>query len=690
MTTESRARTQALNDLFDEAFEEIDPAAESPLYGQLCSLQERYGQAELIAVGGMKRILKVLDRHGNRHVAMARLHEDASDLLFDPFIREARLTALLEHPNVISVHDVGVDREGQPYFTMDLKVGDGLDVVLQEALAGGGYSLSERLDIFLKVCDAITYAHSRDVIHLDLKPANIQVGHHGEVLVCDWGLAKLIGGTDEVDDDVLLNPDLLSGMTVYGKVKGTPGYMAPEQIRGGDRDKRTDIYALGALLYAVLTCRPPLDGDTDTMLQATASGDIVPPTERGSGVPESLSAVVMKAMALEPTDRYASVRDLITDVRAFLGGFSPVAHKSGLSTEFLLFYRRHRVSCNLAAAFLAMVVLVTALFVDRLSDKRAQAETLAARLRVEKQETETLAARLQVEKNETETLAARLRVEKEDSETLLREVGLLATALPSDLVATGDQFSNDFFYQLPLVSYELTMRSVNDMIQTEPERADEARARLAYLYFMSADFAEAKPLFAINPERMRGLARVNEALARSFDPDEHKTSASQLAGVIQTLQSMNRRALAEMILSYDYASLGYREGYELAVMATFGDHAHCFNYEAETQTLTIDGGGEFISLRTNQGQYPLRFLPIKRLVLIDTVISDSSEIGDLEMLEVADLRGSQISSMGDLNLFPQLKTLIVRPGQLPQEEEDRLLPQVRISIQQPGSVEGED
>ena len=664
MTEESRDRTQALNNLFEEAFEEIDPAGESPLYGQLCSLQERYGQAEPIAVGGMKRILKVLDRHGNRHVAMARLHEDASELLFDPFIREARLTALLEHPNVISVHDVGVDKEGQPYFTMDLKVGDGLDVVLQKALADGGYPLSDRLDIFLKVCDAITYAHSRDVIHLDLKPANIQVGHYGEVLVCDWGLGKLIGGTDEIDDDELLNPDLLSGMTVYGQVKGTPGYMAPEQIRGEDRDKRTDIYALGALLYAVLTCRPPIDGDTDAMLQAAVTGDIVPPTVRGSGVPESLSAVVMKAMVLEPADRYASVSDLITDVRAFLGGFSPVAHESGLSTEFLLFYRRNRVSCNLAAVFVVMVVVVTALFVDRLSAKRVQAENLAEHLREEKQE--------------TETLAARLRVEKEDSETLLREVGLMATALPSDLVATGDQFSNDFFYQLPLVSYELSMRSVNEMIRTEPERADEARGQLAYLYFLSAEFAKAKPYFAINPERMRGLVRVNEVLAESFDPDKHKTSATQLAGIIETVQSMNRKALAGKILSYDYASLGYREGYGLAVAVMFGDHAHCFSYEAETQTLTIDGGGESFSLRTKDEQYPLRFLPIKRLILIDTLIPNSSEIVDLKMLEVADLRGSQISSMGDLNMFPQLKTLIVRPDQLSQEEKNRLRPQVRI------------
>jgi serine/threonine-protein kinase len=664
MTAESRVRDQALNNLFDEAFGEIDPAAESPLYGELCSLEERYGQAELIAVGGMKRILKVLDRHGNRHVAMARLHEDASELLFDPFIREARLTALLEHPNIISVHDVGVDKEGQPYFTMDLKVGDGLDVVLRKALADGGCPLSDRLDVFLKVCDAITYAHSRDVIHLDLKPANIQVGHYGEVLVCDWGLGKLIGGTDEIDDDVLLNPDLLNGMTLYGQVKGTPGYMAPEQIRGDERDKRTDIYALGALLYAVLTCRPPLAGDTDTMLQAAVSGDVVPPTKRGSGVPEALSAVTMKAMALAPADRYASVSDLITDVRAFLGGFSPVAHKSGLSTELLLFYRRNRVSCNLVAAFGAIVMVVTALFVDRLNAKREQAETLTARLRVEKQE--------------TETLAARLRLEKEASEGLLREVGRLATNLPSDLVATGDQFSKDFFDQLPLVSYELMMRSVNDLIRAEPERADVVRGQLAYLYFISADFAKAKPYFEIAPDRMRGLVRVNKELAEAFDPDKHKTSATQLARIIETLESMGRKGMAAKFLAYDHASLGYREGYELAVAATFGNHARCFSYEAETQTLTISGGGGFSSLRTTQGQSTLRFLPIKRLILVDTVISSSSEIADLKMLEVADLRGSRISSMGDLNRFPQLKTLIVRPDQLSQEEKNRLRPQVRI------------
>lgn len=243
---------------------------------------------------------------------------------------------------------------------------------------------------------------------------------------------------------------------------------------------------------------------------------------------------------------------------------------------------------------------------------------------------------------------------------------------------TDPRDSNDFFDQLPLVSYELMMRSVNDMIRAEPERANEVSGQLAYLYFISAEFVRAKPYFEIAPDRMRGLVRFNKELAESFDPDTHKTSAIQLTRIIETLESMGRRGIAAKLLAYDHSSFGYREDYELAVAATFGNHARCFSYEAETHTLTVSGGGELSSLRTAQGQYPLRFLPIKRLILVDTLISNSSEIAGLKMLEVADLRGSRISSMGDLNKFPQLKTLIARPDQLSQEEKNRLRPRIWI------------
>jgi serine/threonine protein kinase len=650
-------RTRALHELFDQALDDLDPAAQSPLYADLRALEERYAEPELIAVGGMKRILKVLDRQSNRHVAMARLHEDASDLLFDPFIREARLTALLEHPNVISVHEVGVDSGGQPFFTMELKMGDGLDLVLRKALAGEGYPLSERLEIFLKVCDAITYAHSRRVIHLDLKPANIQVGHFGEVLVCDWGLGKLIGSPDEDVDHVLLNPNLLKEMTVSGTIKGTPGYMAPEQIQGKARDVRTDIYALGALLYAALTCRAPVDGDTKSMLDATVTGKIIPPRERDADVPESLSAVVMKAMALQAEQRYASVNELVKDVRAFLAGYSPAAHESSVSTELLLFYRRQRAVCNVAAAFLVIVIAVTALFVDRLGAKRAQAEELAERLATEKQE----------------------------SEALLQEVGELASAFRTDLddeqmLGYGGQVSEDFFFQAPLVSHKLSLHSLDEVIRKRPQSRDQALGLLGYLYFMAADFEKAAD-YLLFDERMGGILRVNTEILTTFDADAHKRSATQLATIIGSVgHRLNRWRLAEKLLAYDNAALGYREGYDQAVKVLFVPDVR-LSWDPETGTATI-GSSKAQSRVFKKERSPLRFLPIRRLVLLNTQISDSAMLAQLDSLEVADLRGSKIDSVAALKTLSKLTTLIARPGQLRPEDAATLAPQVELEVRE--------
>jgi tRNA A-37 threonylcarbamoyl transferase component Bud32 len=646
----TKARDQALHALFDQALEDFDAETQSPLYADLRSLQERYADAEVIAVGGMKRILKVLDRQSNRHVAMARLHEDASDLLFDPFIREARLTALLEHPNVISVHDVGVDRDGQPYFTMDLTAGDGLDVVLRKAHAGEGYPLSDRLEIFLKVCDAIDYAHSRKVIHLDIKPANIQVGQFGEVLVCDWGLGKLISDSREIPNDVLLNPDLLSEMTLSGEVKGTPGYMAPEQISGGARDERTDIYALGALLYAILTCRHPIDGDTESMLKATLAGQIVPPAVRDSSVPESLSSVVMKAMSRAPEDRYTSAHDLVKDLRAFLSGFSPAAHESGLATEILLFYRRHRAVCNVVVAFLAIVITVTAVFVDRLEARRTQAEELAARLHTEKQE----------------------------SEALLREVGELASPFRTDLddkqmLGYGGQVSDDFFFQAPIVSHKLSLHSLKEVIQTRPESRSQALGLLGYLHFMAADFEKAAAYLTAD-KRMDGILRVNTEILATFDADAHKRSAAQLATVMVSVgRGLNRWRLAEKILTYDFAAHGYRAEYDQAVRVLLPG----VTFDAATHTATIDSP-EAGSLTPKSNRCPLRFLSVRRLIFLNTAISDASELGQLQTLELVDLRGTRISRTSSLASLPQLQHLIIRPGQFSTEQKAQLPPAVRI------------
>ena len=185
-------------------------------------------------------------------------------------------TALLEHPNIISIHDIGLNDDGKPYFTMDLKTGDSLEDILKNLYSGNQkylqfYTLEELLLIFLKIYDAVAYAHSKNILHLDLKPANIQVGDFGEVLVCDWGLGKIQSQNDtENFEELLLDAGVLNAVTSQNDVVGTPGFMAPEQvIKDGDISPLTDIYALGCILYSIITYQRPLNGETEDILKKT-------------------------------------------------------------------------------------------------------------------------------------------------------------------------------------------------------------------------------------------------------------------------------------------------------------------------------------------------------------------------------------------------------------------------------------
>ena len=164
----------------------------SPIFAELQGLGDRYSKPHVIARGGLKQILRVFDTRTGRDVAMAKLLPDAPPEMYEPFLREARLTALLEHPYIIAVHDIGVCGEGLPYFTMELKVGDSLGEIIEQLGMGNAeylarYDRRSLLVIFIKICEAVAYAHSRHVLHLDLKPDNIQVGDFGEVILCDWG-----------------------------------------------------------------------------------------------------------------------------------------------------------------------------------------------------------------------------------------------------------------------------------------------------------------------------------------------------------------------------------------------------------------------------------------------------------------------------------------------------------------------
>ena len=323
---------------------------------------ERYKFIRTIGFGGMKAVLLVEDRDTGREVAMALIpdYRDRPHRDLERFVGEARINAMLEHPNIVPVHDIGKDASGAPYFTMKYLRGKMLEKVIRLLRDGDGaatarYTLFRRLQIFIRVCNAIDFAHSHGVCHLDIKPSNINLGDHGEVVVLDWGLARMLdeNGRAKLDDR---------------RPKGTPGYIAPEYLNpasSGAVGVRSDIYSLGALLYVMLALEPPLAGrSVEEILRHTAAGDVPPPSSAAPerDIPASLEAVCMKAMARKPEGRYNSVTELRDEITAYLAGFSTQAEHAGPVRRAALFTARNWMTLLLVLAALLIAALVWALF----------------------------------------------------------------------------------------------------------------------------------------------------------------------------------------------------------------------------------------------------------------------------------------------------------------------------------------
>ena len=282
--------------------------------------QERYELVRSIGFGGMKCVLLVYDHDTGREIAMALMPDfkERPQSDHEQFIKEARITAFLEHPNIVAVHDIGLDCNGAPFYTMSYLRGLPLTTVLKRIrenrpFESSYYTLDRRLRIFQRVCNAVGYAHSRNICHLDIKPDNINIGEFGEVRLYDWGLAC----------ETSLDGRAIS--SEKGKLKGSPGYMAPEQISINPEappvGKSSDIFALGALLYTMLTLSPPYSGkNNEEVLLKTLTED--PPkaskvAPKGVSVSKELELVCRKAMSKDPADRYASVTELRMAVMAF-------------------------------------------------------------------------------------------------------------------------------------------------------------------------------------------------------------------------------------------------------------------------------------------------------------------------------------------------------------------------------------
>jgi serine/threonine-protein kinase len=351
------------------------------------------------ARGGLGAVFVAIDSELNREVALKQILDHHAD---DPISRqrfqvEAEITGGLEHPGIVPVYGLGTYGDGRPFYAMRFIRGDSLkeaiarfhaDAALKKHPGRRSLELRQLLRRFLDVCNAIDYAHSRGVLHRDIKPGNIIIGKHGETLVVDWGLAKAQRRSDAVEslDERPLVPSSASGSaeTLPGSALGTPAYMSPEQARGDleNLGPRSDVYSLGATLYCLLTGRPSVeDDDVGAVLRAVQKGEFAPPRKLDPTIERALEAICRKAMALKPDDRYSSPRALAEDLERWMADEPVAAYRESFSTRAGRWARRHRPLVSGAAALL--ITAVAGLTAGTVLLSQANARTAAEQRRAD-------------------------------------------------------------------------------------------------------------------------------------------------------------------------------------------------------------------------------------------------------------------------------------------------------------------
>jgi len=341
-----------MNWLSDEAIARLQTASALPdLAGTRYRLIERVGS------GGMGTVYLAEDSSLGRRVALKIL--DLPELraeLSERLLREAHILARLEHPGIVPVHDAGTLADGRVFYAMKFVEGERLD-----ALAKRIDAIHERLRIFQRICEAVAFAHARGILHRDLKPENVMVGPFGEVLVMDWGVAKILRD-DPIHASIGVEtsrkaPTVTKPLkTEHGTILGTPGYMAPEQARGEVEsiDEHADIYSLGAILKFLVATKKfdaPQGSDMGGIGTKTASTTT-------ASAPKAIAAIAQKAMAEEPANRYASVSDLAQDVARYLDGAPVSAYPESPFQKAARWATRYRVAIGLVLAYLVVRALL--------------------------------------------------------------------------------------------------------------------------------------------------------------------------------------------------------------------------------------------------------------------------------------------------------------------------------------------
>lgn len=657
--------------LYDEADHQSDDILRieeelNPLFHALDRVEQRYGGEELIGKGGMKEVLRVYDARTERHVALARPRGGIREERFDSFLREAHITARLEHPNIIKLFDMGIDSQRRPFFTMEFKRGKSLRKIISELKKGKDeYPYEVRISAFLRICEAMAYAHSRRVLHLDLKPENIQVGTFGEVQVCDWGMGEIERGeSEDVASVALLDPDLY-GDQLEPAVKGTPGYMAPEQRDSkAVKNGRTDIFALGCLLYEITSLRPPTDRDR------------VP-------VPSpAVEAIVRKACAEHPGDRYENVESLREDVNRHLLGFSATVEKAGFFREVRLFYRRNRLPCQLSLLFTVLLLGSGTWFTLQLREgfqrtTVALGQVKEALGRAEESEGVAKVQRLvaEGERDRAEEALAKYEREREYASVLLKrsaeDIG--ESNLLLDFLIMNEAIS--------LTAVENAMKGMDQILADNPPPSNQLWAQKAYTLFLTQRFSEAEEFYAIRQGTQKDLRDLIPDFSNKVDERGLLPVDDFIRLIRRMAQSHTDRApLMEKMLIYDCLkrdSLSDKARMVRAMIRLSNPSwsAPVFKFSPADGHLLVGGDGLVTLYRSHVPQegaeFPSRCL--LRLLKLNSLVVRSSSIKDLKQLDGLnlkrlDIRTTNVTDIESLVSMESLNEFVIEPGQFDEEE----------------------
>ncbi len=353
--------------------------------------RDRFEVLDELARGGLGRVFRARDPRTGRILAIKEVLHPVPEIIAR-FAREALVTANLQHPSIVPVYEVGTWGDGEPFYAMKLVAGHTLDRVIAEAsTTGARVALVPHV---IAVADALAYAHSEGVIHRDLKPSNVIVGAYGETVVIDWGLAKSVA-IEDVDDIAAgstIPPDMQE--TVAGSVLGTPAYMPPEQARGEALDEHADVYAIGALLYHMLTGKRPYAdvSDISELIEAVAKRAVTPILELAPEAPTELVAIAEKAMARDKHARYPTAQGLAADLRRFQTGKLVGAHHYSRMQLLRRWVRRHAAAVSVATAALLVLAVTGVIAVRRITSERDEAQRQGAIAREREAEADAASA----------------------------------------------------------------------------------------------------------------------------------------------------------------------------------------------------------------------------------------------------------------------------------------------------------